>query len=83
MMKEFEDDVEELKKQLRRAVGTSWRAACAKQGRPPWAQAQNQRGMAPWLEVQQTMSKGGRDAVGAFIARKVRDLTSSYYTFNL
>ena len=83
MMKEFEDDVEELKKQLRRAMGTSWRAACAKQGRPPWAQAQNQRGMAPWLEVQQTMSKGGRDAVGAFIARKVRDLTSSYYTFNL
>ena len=48
----------------------------------PTLASQNQRGRAPWLEVEATMTASGvNDAVGAFIARTVRKLTASYYSF--
>ena len=82
MMKEIEADVQILKSSLRRAVGDTWQQATKRRKGAPWTASQNQRGRAPWLEVEATMTASGvNDAVGAFIARTVRKLTASYYSF--
>ena len=81
MMKEIDGDVEALKKELRKAVGGTWREACTRTGVAPWASAQNQRGRPPWSEIQAVMTASGSKAVGHYIAKKARALTASYYTF--
>jgi hypothetical protein len=78
-MKSLDSNVNTLKAHLSRLVGRTWQEATT-----PNSQSKlgiQGRQMVPWEEVDQTMSRTGRDSVPAFVARHVRDLTGTFYAF--
>ena len=80
-MKDIEDDVQLLVGELKKHVGATLRAASKREAGTPWTAAQSDRGQAPWREVEATMTAGGGQQVGTFIAVTARRLTASYYGF--
>jgi hypothetical protein len=84
-MKSIEEDVQQLKGALKLLLSkdnvANWQTATTARRTTPWTNSQNQRGAAPWEEIETAMTRRGNDAVGAFIARTVRKMTASYYTF--
>ena len=78
-MREMDGNVDRMKGWLIRHVGNDWATATRQN-----AQSQlgiGGRGVPPWQEMRTAMTRPGDDAVPAFVARKVRNLTNSFYTF--
>ena len=78
-MKSLDSNVEKLKAHLMLHVGSTWAAATQ-----PNVQSKLQipgRKQTPWAEVKAVMTQTGKDAVPAFVAGHVRDLTQNFYSF--
>ena len=79
-MKDITSNVESLKAHLNRLVGSTWDAATQPNAVSKLGIAS--RPSPPWEEVVDVMTRTGKDSVPAFVARHVRDLTSTFYSFN-
>ena len=79
-MKDMTSCVESLKATLNRHVGSTWDAAT--QPNTVSKLGISGRQIPPWEEVENVMTRTGKDSVPAFVARHARELTSTYYSFN-
>ena len=84
-MKDMDTDVNCIKAMLIEKVGADWQSVCQRStwqnSQPPVPQLINARDVQPWDHVRDTMSRRGDDSVSVFIARRVRNLTSNYYSW--
>jgi hypothetical protein len=79
-MKDITSTVDKLKSHLRKHVGSTWDAATQPNRMSKLGIAS--RPAPPWEEVDSVMTRTGKDSVPAFVARHVRELTSTFYAFN-
>ena len=77
-MREMDTNVDRMKGWLLQHVGRDWATATRRNQN---SQLGITRGVAPWAEMHAAMTRRGDDSVPAFVARRVRDLTNSFYRF--
>lgn len=77
-MRDMDSNVDCMKAWLIEKVGADWAEATRANINSELGIG---RGTPPWEEMRTTMSQAGKDAVPAFVARHVRDLTNSFYRF--
>ena len=79
-MRDMDSNVDKMKGWLVEKIGADWAQATRRNDRSELGIG---RGKTPWDEMEATMSQQGADAVPAFVARKVRSLTDSFYAFGV
>eukprot|EP00965_Chrysotila_dentata_P065868 2182013-Pleurochrysis_carterae.AAC.1 len=78
-MKDMDTDAERLKNLLLNRIGRKWATATRSNTQSTLGLT---RGQVPWKEVSDAMSQSGSDtSTHAFVARHVRNLTNTYYSF--
>ena len=78
-MRNMDGNVDRMKHFLVEKVGVDWGTATA--ANQVSKLGIDTRGSVPWDEVRTTMTRQGSDSTPAFVARHVRDLTSSFFAF--
>ena len=78
-MRNMDGNVDRMKHFLVDKVGVDWVTATA--ANQVSKLGIDTRGSVPWDEVRTTMTRQGSDSTPAFVARHVRDLTSSFFAF--
>ena len=79
-MRDMDSNVDTMKGWLVEKIGADWAHATRRNTESKLGIG---RGKTPWGEMEATMSQQGADAVPAFVARKVRSLTDSFYAFGV
>ena len=77
-MRDMDTNVDRMKGWLMDRIGTTWAQATRWNSE---SELEISRGKVLWEEMRETMSQRGDDAVPAFVASKVRGLTSNFYRF--
>ena len=77
-MRDMDSNVDRMKAWLVRCIGPDWATATRQNTH---SQLGIGRGVLPWVEMQTAMTRRGDDAVPAFVSRRTRDLTNSFYRF--
>ena len=78
-MRDMDGNVDRMKHFLLDNVGVDWATATA--ANQVSKLGIDSRGVVPWDEVRTAMTQTGNDATPAFVARHVRNLTSSFFAF--
>lgn len=79
-MKDMDSNVDTMKGWLMDKVGADW--ATATRDNDTSNIGMSSRGAPPWVEVRTAMHQDGQHAVDQHVARKVRELTSTFFAFS-
>lgn len=77
-MRAMDGNVAAMKAWLMKHVGADWHEATSPNSNSKLGM---QRARVPWDEMREAMNQRGQQSVTAFVAKHVRGLTSSYYSF--
>jgi hypothetical protein len=78
-MRDMDSNVDRMKGWLVEKIGADWASATQ---RNSVSNLEIGRGISPWDEVHKANSRSGKSSVPAFVARRTRGLTHSFYRFN-